>query len=207
MEDPIFDAVGGISYLGIFLLLIGINASPILMPPSWIVLASFHLIDPTLDIILLAAVGATGATMGRLALRYVSRHFRRFVSAEQRENLDAIGAYLNGKRYGYLLASFLFGATPLPSNMLFIAYGLMHARSAGIYAGFWAGRLISYAVMIHVGNVVLRPFVGIFEDRLVGILLVDVAGIGVIMLFASINWALLITRRRLRFVRPRMWRM
>ena len=204
--DPLFDAVGGLSYAGIFLLLVGVNASPVLMPPSWVILASFHLLDPTLDVILLAAVGATGATAGRFVLKRVSIRFRRFVGPEQRENLDAVGRYLNGRRYGYVLASFLFGATPLPSNMLFIAYGLMHAKSAGIYAGFWAGRMISYVIMIHLGDIVLRPFVGIFEDRLVGILVVDGIGLGVVAIFAFIDWTLLITKKRLRFTRPRIWR-
>lgn len=204
--DPLFDAVGGLSYAGIFLLLVGVNASPVLMPPSWVILASFHLLDPTLDVILLAAVGATGATAGRFLLKRVSIRFRRFVGPEQRENLDTVGRYLNGKRYGYVLASFLFGATPLPSNMLFIAYGLMHAKSAGIYAGFWAGRMISYVIMIHLGDIVLRPFVGIFEDRLVGILVVDGIGLCVVAVFAFIDWTLLITKKRLRFTRPRIWR-
>lgn len=207
MEDPLFDTVINLSYVGIFLLLVGINASPILMPPSWIVLSSFHLIDPTLDIILLAAVGATGATIGRFILKYVSKYFRRFVSNERCENLDVIGTYLNNKKYGYLIASFLFGATPLPSNMLFIAYGLMGAKSLGIYVGFWIGRLLSYVIMINLGDLVLRPLLEIFEERLVGILLIDVAGIGIIVLFASINWTVLITQRRLKFVRPKIWRL
>ena len=206
MEDPLFETAGDLSYLGIFLLLVGVNASPILMPPSWIILASFHLMDPTLGIITLAAVGATGATMGRFILKRISVHFRRFVGDEQRGNLDAIGRYLDNKKYGYVIASFLFGATPLPSNMLFIAYGLMRAKSLGIYAGFWAGRMVSYVIMIHVGDLVLRPLVGIFEDRLVGILVIDAAGIGMIILFASIDWACLLTQKRLRFVRPRIWR-
>jgi len=207
MADSLLETVSDLSYGGIFLLLVGINASPILMPPSWIVLASFHLLDPSLDVILLAVVGATGATIGRLILKRISRRFRRFVGGEQRENLDVIGKYLNGKRYGYLLASFLFGATPLPSNMLFIAYGLMHAKSAGIYAGFWLGRMISYTIMIHVSQIVLKPLLHIFEDRLVGMLLIDGIGICTIVLFASINWTLLITQRRLRFIRPRIWRL
>ena len=58
-----FELFGEFSYFGIFLVLIGINASPILMPPSWIVLTSFYLLDPTLNIVLLAVVGATGATI------------------------------------------------------------------------------------------------------------------------------------------------
>ncbi|NIM25304.1 MAG: hypothetical protein GTN97_00920 [Nitrosopumilaceae archaeon] len=202
----IFEIFGELSYFGIFLVLIGVNASPILMPPSWIVLTSFYLLDPTLNIVILSMVGATGATIGRFVLKKISGLFRRFVGEEQKSNLDIIGDYLNRKKFGYLIASFLFGATPLPSNMLFIAYGLMRAKSIGIYLGFWTGRVLSYMIMIYFGNAVLKPFIEIFEDRLVGILLVDVVGIGVIIFFASINWALLITKRKLKFVKPKLWR-
>ena len=202
----IFEIFGELSYFGIFLVLIGVNASPILMPPSWIVLTSFYLLDPNLNIILLSMVGATGATIGRFALKKISGLFRKFVGEEQKSNLDIIGDYLNRKKFGYLIASFLFGATPLPSNMLFITYGLMRAKSLGIYIGFWFGRVLSYIVMIYFGNAVLKPFLEIFEDRLTGILFVDVVGIGVIVFFASINWSLLITQRKIKFVKPKLWR-
>ena len=202
----IFEIFSEWSYFGIFLVLIGINAAPILMPPSWIVLTSFYLLDPNLNIILLAMVGATAATIGRFILKKISSLFRKFVGNEQKSNLDIIGNYLNQKKYGYMIASFLFGATPLPSNMLFITYGLMRAKNIGIYIGFWFGRVLSYVVMIYFGNAVLKPFLEIFEDRLTGILLVDGVGVGVIVLFASINWSLLITQRKLKFVKPRLWR-
>ena len=202
----IFEIFGEFSYFGIFLVLIGVNASPILMPPSWIILTSFYLLDPTLNIVILAMVGATGATIGRFVLKQISVLFRRFVAEEQKSNLDVIGDYLNNKKYGYVIASFLFGATPLPSNMLFIAYGLMRAKSLGIYVGFWFGRTLSYIIMIYSGNAVLTPFLEMFEDRLTGILLIDGAGIGLIVLFASVNWTLLITQRKLKFVKPKIWR-
>ena len=202
----VFEFFSEFSYFGIFLVLIGINASPILMPPSWIVLTSFYLLDPSLNIILLSMVGATGSTIGRIVLKKISGLFRRFVGEEQKSNLDIIGDYLNKKKFGYVIASFLFGATPLPSNMLFIAYGLMRAKSLGIYIGFWFGRVLSYIVMIYFGDAVLKPFLEIFEDRLTGILLVDVVGIGVIIFFASINWSLLITKRKIKFVKPKLWR-
>ena len=202
----IFEIFAEWSYFGIFLVLIGVNAAPILMPPSWIILTSFYLLDPNLNIVLLAMVGATAATIGRFILKKISSLFRKFVGNEQKSNLDIIGNYLNKKKYGYVIASFLFGATPLPSNMLFIAYGLMRAKSIGIYIGFWFGRVASYIVMIYFGNAVLKPFLEIFEDRLTGILLVDGVGVGVIILFASINWSLLITQRKLKFVKPKLWR-
>ena len=206
MVLDIFELFGEFSYFGIFLILIGVNASPILMPPSWIVLTSFYLLDPTLNIVLLAVVGATGATIGRFFLKRISGLFRKFVGEEQKTNLDIIGSYLNKKKHGYLIASFLFGATPLPSNILFITYGLMRAKSTGIYIGFWFGRTISYILMIYFGNAVLTPFLEMFEDSLTGILLIDGIGIGLIILFACINWTVLLTQRKIKFVKPKIWR-
>ena len=206
MVLDIFELFSEFSYFGIFLILIGVNASPILMPPSWIVLTSFYLLDPTLNIVILAVVGATGATIGRFFLKRISGLFRKFVGEEQKSNLDMIGSYLNKKKHGYLIASFLFGATPLPSNILFITYGLMRAKSVGIYVGFWFGRSISYIIMIYFGNTVLTPFLEMFEDRLTGILLIDGVGIVLIILFACVNWTVLLTQRKIKFVKPKIWR-
>ena len=202
----IFDTIVEYSYFGIFLLLIGINAAPILMPPTWIVLSSFFALDSSLDPLLLALVGATGATIGRLILKNLSGFFRRFVGKEQKSNLDAIGNFLNRKKFGYVLTSFLFAATPLPSNMLFVAYGMMRAKSIGLYFGFWAGRLLSYYIMITISSVVLTPFLELFEDKIIGILVADIVGIGVVVIFTCINWQILLLERKLQFVRPKLWK-
>ena len=202
----IFETIIEYSYFGIFLLLIGINAAPILMPPTWIVLSSFFALDSSLDPLLLALVGATGATIGRLFLKCISGFFRRFVGKEQESNLDTIGNFLNKKKFGYTLTSFLFAATPLPSNMLFVAYGMMRAKSIGLYIGFWCGRLVSYYIMITISHAVLTPFLQLFEDRLIGIIAADIVGIGSVVFFTCINWQALLLERKLRFVRPRLWR-
>ena len=202
----IFDTIVEYSYFGIFLLLIGINAAPILMPPTWIVLSSFFALDSSLDPLLLALVGATGATIGRLILKNLSSFFRRFVGKEQKSNLDAIGNFLNRKKFGYVLTSFLFAATPLPSNMLFVAYGMMRAKSIGLYFGFWVGRLLSYYIMITISSVVLTPFLELFEDKIIGILVADIVGIGVVVIFTCINWQALLLERKLQFVRPKLWK-
>ena len=202
----IFDNIVEYSYFGIFLLLIGINAAPILMPPTWIVLSSFFALDSSLDPLLLALVGATGATIGRLILKNLSGFFRRFVGKEQKSNLDVIGNFLNSKKFGYVLTSFLFAATPLPSNMLFVAYGMMRAKSIGLYFGFWVGRLLSYYIMITISSVVLTPFLELFEDKIIGILVADIVGICVVVMFTCINWQILLLERKLQFVRPKLWK-
>ena len=203
----IFETIIEYSYIGIFFLLIAVNAAPILMPPTWIILSSFFALDASLDPFLLAIVGATGATIGRFFLKYISGFFRRFVGKEQESNLDAIGNFLNKKKFGYTLTSFLFAATPLPSNMLFVAYGMMRAKSIGLYIGFWCGRLLSYYIMITISEAVLSPLLQLFEDRITGIIVADIIGIGAVIFFTCINWQVLLFQRKLRFVRPRLWRL
>jgi hypothetical protein len=136
----------------------------------------------------------------------MSGFFRRFVGKQQKSNLDVIGNFLNRKKFGYTLTSFLFAATPLPSNMLFVAYGMMRAKSIGLYIGFWFGRLLSYYVMITISATVLVPFLQLFEDRMIGIIVADVVGIGSVIFFTCIDWQTLLLQRKLKFVRPKLWR-
>jgi len=202
----ILETISDYSYFGIFFLLVGVGTAPLLMPPSWMVLASFLALDPSLDLIVLALVGATGATIGRFFLKRISHLFRRFVRKEQKSNLDIIGNFLNRRRFGYVLTSFLFAATPLPDSMLFVAYGLMRIKSIGIYIGFWFGRVLSYYIMLSISDVVLVPFLQLFEDRYTGIIIADGIGIGSLVLFASIDWGMLITQKKFKFVKPKIWR-
>ena len=151
-------------------------------------------------------IGATGATIGRFFLKHVSGAFRRFVGKEQKSNLDAIGKFLSLRKFGYTLTSFLFAATPLPSNMLFVTYGLLNAKSFGLYIGFWIGRVISYYIMITISTIVLTPFIELFEERYIGILIADVLGIGSVIFFTCIDWNILLTQRRFKLHRPRLWK-
>ena len=201
-----FESVAEYSYAGIFLLLIGVNAAPLLMPPTWIILSSFFVLDQSFDPLVLSLVGATGATIGRFLLKIISGYFRKVVGNQQKSNLDTIGDFLNHKKFGYVLSSFLFAATPLPSNMLFIAYGLMRAKSIGLYLGFWLGRVLSYYVMITISKIVLTPFIELFENRYIGILIADILGIAVVIFFTCIDWNLLLISRKFKLIKPRLWK-
>lgn len=65
----IFEIFAELSYFGVFLVLIAVNSPPILMPPTWIILSSFYALDPSLNLVVLSIVGATGATIGRFILK------------------------------------------------------------------------------------------------------------------------------------------
>ena len=205
--EEIFGIFSKLSYLGIFFLLIAMNASPILMPPTWIVLSSFYTIDPSFNVLTLSTVGATGALIGRIILMYISRFFRRFMGTERKSNLDLLADFIKKKKYGYFSASFIFAITPLPSNLLFMAYGIMRVKNIALFAGFWSGRAIAYYVMISISTVTLKPFLELFDDSLVGILITDTSSIAMIVIFACINWNKLITEKKLEFVKPKFWRL
>jgi len=91
--------------------------------------------------------------------------------------------------------------------MLFVAYGLMRAKSIGLYIGFWTGRVIAYYIMISISQVVLVPFMQLFEDRYIGILIADGIGIGVVIFFTFIDWRALLTKRKFKLIRPRIWKL
>ncbi|AJZ75606.1 hypothetical protein [Candidatus Nitrosotenuis cloacae] len=205
--EEIFAVFYQLWYFGIFVLMFILNLAPILMPPTWIVLVSFRALDPTLNPLALALIGASAATLGRFVLLKASSYFTKFLSEERKSSLDKIQNFLQSKKLGYFGTSFVFAATPLPDNILFITYGLMRAKNLQIYCGYWLGRFVAYLVMLSVSDVVLTPFLTMFEERYVGVLVVDVASIGMMILFASINWNVLISEKKIRFVKPRFWKL
>lgn len=201
----IFEIFGGFSYLGPLIVLFLMNLSPILMPPNWLVLSSFYALDDSMNLIVLVVVGATASTAGRFVLKQLVSKFKNS-SNNNVSNLTVIGNYLNKKKYGYVISSFVFAVTPLPDNILFVAYGLIKAKSIGMYIGFWIGKFFAFYVMLTISPVILVPFTRIFEDRLVGILLADGLGIVGIVVFAAIDWNLLLNEKKFRLVKPRLWR-
>jgi len=201
----IFEIFGTFSYLGPLIVLFLMNLSPILMPPNWLILSSFYALDDSMNIAVLAVVGATASTSGRFVLKQLVSKFKNY-SHDNKSNLTVIGDYLNKKKYGYVISSFVFAVTPLPDNILFVAYGLIKAKSVGMYIGFWFGKLLAFYVMLTISPTVLIPFTKLFEDRLVGILLADGLGIVAIIVFAAIDWNILLNEKKLRLVKPRLWR-
>jgi len=201
----IFEIFDGFSYLGPLIVLFLVNISPILMPPNWLILSSFYALDDSMNMVVLAVVGATASTAGRFVLKQLVSKFKN-QSNNNTSNLTVIGDYLNKKKYGYVISSFVFAVTPLPDNILFVAYGLIKAKSIGMYVGFWFGKLLAFYVMLTISPAILIPFTRIFEDRLVGILLADGLGIVAIIIFAAIDWDILLNKKKLRLVKPRLWR-
>jgi len=136
--------------LMIFLGILALNIIPVFAPPTWIALSVIGLSNPSVNGFVLAFIGATAATLGRVVLAKLSRVIVRakLLSADARENVDAIRQAIERRpilSFG-AIAFYAFG--PLPSNYLFIAYGLTTLRLTLAAIPFFFGRLVSYSFWI-----------------------------------------------------------
>src|SRR5690348_7584623 len=94
-----------------------------------------------------AVVGALAATLGRLTLAKLSRLVirQKFMTEDARQNVDWIRTNLQGRTKFTFGLFLLYAFSPLPSNYLFIAYGLTAMDLKLIAIPFFLGRSVSYS--------------------------------------------------------------
>ena len=136
--------------LVLFFVVFALNVIPAFAPPTWMTLSFIGLAIPSVHVISLALVGATAATLGRVVLAKLSRTIirQKLLSEQVCLNLDAIKRGIESKR---ALASTMFVAfalSPLPSNYLFIAYGMTVLPIVFLALPFFVGRVLSYSFWV-----------------------------------------------------------
>jgi hypothetical protein len=167
------------------------------------VVAAAYMINPSLDPVILSILGASAAIGGRLILFQFSSFGRKLISETRKSSLDGLKRRLEKTRYGYFLGTMIFALTPLPSNMLFISYGIMKARSIGIIIGFWIGRFIVYLIMINISKYFFRSFSDLFKNDIIFTILVDAVGIAMTLLVIFVNWDTLLSQHKLVLIKPK----
>jgi membrane protein YqaA with SNARE-associated domain len=131
----------------LFIVVFVLNLLPAFAPPTWTAMSFIGLAIPNIDVALLAFVAATAATCGRVLLARLSRAIvrKRLLSEQTRRNVDAIKAGIESRR-AMTVGTFLgYSLSPLPSNYLFIAYGLTSLPILLLALPFFVGRFVSYA--------------------------------------------------------------
>lgn len=190
----------------LFVTVFVLNLIPAFAPPTWMVFSFIGFRYPLLNVTLLAIVGALAATAGRLLLAKFSRLIirQRFLSAASKENIDAIRSGLEGKKK-LTFGVFLFYAfSPLPSNYLFVAYGLTNMELKLIAAPFFLGRSVSYAFWGHSSAAASR-WLGMESSDLLSYLSVYFVAtqcllLYLIYLFTRVDWRSLFMERKLRLL-------
>jgi hypothetical protein len=189
----------------LFILVFILNVIPAFAPPTWMTLSFVGFSTPDMPVSVLALTGATAATLGRVVLAKLSRAILRgrFLSEPTRENIAAIKVSLEKRRvltFGMFLA---YAFSPLPSNYLFIAYGLTTLRLAFIVVPFFIGRVASYSFWVTTASIVGQrmemdstesaSYVGLY------FILSQLLLVPAIYIFTRIDWRAALEERRLRW--------
>jgi membrane protein YqaA with SNARE-associated domain len=191
------------TYPFVFLIIFVLSIIPILTPPTWIVAVSAYSFNDQLNPILLSVTGATAAVTGRLILLQLSTIGRKAINDHRKSSLEKLRKYLEKTRYGYLIGTLLFALLPLPSNMLFISYGLINAKSISIIVGFWLGRFLVYIIMIYVSSYFFNSFREMLNSDIQTLILMNIVGILMTLFMLLIDWNILFSEHKLSFIKPK----
>jgi hypothetical protein len=190
----------------LFAIVFLLNLIPAFAPPTWMVFSYLGFSSASKNVVWLALVGAGAATLGRITLAKLSRSVirQKFLSEATKQNIDAIRERLEGKRK-LTFGVFLFYAfSPLPSNYLFIAYGLTAMELKIIALPFFLGRSVSYAFWGLTSSAVAQhvSMDSKWAASYFGVWFVtsQILLLYAIYLFTRIDWRLLFAERKLRLI-------
>jgi membrane protein DedA with SNARE-associated domain len=189
-------------FVGVFFL----NLIPAFAPPTWMVFSFIGFRNATSNVALLAVVGALAATLGRITLAKLARVIirKKFLSDETKQNIDAVRRGLEGRRKLTFSVFLFYAFTPLPSNYLFLAYGLttMDLRLIGV--PFFLGRSISYGFWGLTSSAVSRRIAMESTQALSYLSGYFIASqillLYLIYLFTKIDWRALFAEKKLRWM-------
>jgi membrane protein YqaA with SNARE-associated domain len=193
-------------FVAVFLL----NIIPIFAPPTWIVLSAISLGVPDALPHGLALVAATAATCGRVVLAKMSRGILRgkLLGEDARRNVDEIRKGIEAHRLASAGAMILYAFSPLPSNHLFIAYGLTNLPVLFAAVPFFLGRLVSYSFWIFSAAAAGRKFDIDLAESSFGFglyfIVTQLLLIPTIYFLVKIDWNALINDRRFALRRSRL---
>ncbi|HEX7142719.1 MAG TPA: hypothetical protein VF222_09605 [Nitrososphaeraceae archaeon] len=191
------------TYPFVFFIIFVLSVIPILTPPTWIVVVSAYSLNDQLNPLLLSIIGATAAIAGRLLLLQLSTFGRKTINDQRKSSLEKLRKYLEKTRYGYFIGTLLFALLPLPSNMLFISYGLINAKSISIIVGFWLGRFLVYIMMIYVSYYFFNSFKEMLNSDIQTLILMNIVGILMTLFMLLIDWNILLSEHKLSFIKPK----
>ena len=190
----------------LFLAILALNVIPVFAPPTWMALSYFGFSHPDARPWLVALVAAGGATCGRLVLAHFAKRIVRihWLRAEMRHSLGAIAEVIERRRATSAAAFLLFALSPLPSNFLFLAYGMTGARLRLLALPFFIGRLVSYTVAVEGGSLAAQRFetevTGAGAWALAYFFSAQLALLALLYGFTRVDWHRTLAEKRLRWL-------
>lgn len=167
-----------------------INLVPAFMPSTWMVMAFFY-IEFDLPLLALTVGSAFASAAGRLVLAKASTAFTRRFARREQSDLRELGGFLDEHRRYVGPAVFAYALTPLPTNNLFIAAGMVEVDLAGVLAGFVAARVLANTFWVWTTDRVFNSLGDLFTSALTGPagITLQVLGLASVVLLFKVPWA------------------
>ena len=197
-----------LSALVLFAIIFVLNLIPAFAPPTWMVLSVIGLNHPHSSPLLIALIGATAATLGRLSLAKLSCLIvrQRFLNDRTRQNIDVVKARLEHQRMLTFSVFLFYAFSPLPSNSLFIAYGLTSLDLRLVAIPFFIGRFLTYTFWIVTASEVAHHV--ILESAAAGAYMTvyfigtQLLLLSIVYIFTKLDWRALLTEKTFRWMKP-----
>lgn len=167
-----------------------VNLVPAFMPPTWSVLTIFK-ITAGLPLLPLTLGGVAMAALGRVALALLSRRYGEKLPRTDRENAEALGAFVNTHERWREVIVFGYCLAPLPSNPLFIAAGVGDVPLLPVTLAYFCARAIVDTLYVWSVERVSKSAGGLFLDQLTSwkSLAVQVVSVILLALVFRLPWA------------------
>jgi len=184
-----------------------VNVIPAFAPPTWMILSLVGLNYPEANVPVLAIVGASAATLGRVTLSKLSRAIIRgkLLSEGMRRNVDVIKDQLEHRRLAAVSSFFVYALSPFPSNYLFIAYGLTALNLWLVTIPFFVGRFLSYNFLVfsaatahhhlELESSEAESYFGVY------FVATQIFLLAAVYAFAKIDWRAMFNERKLRWMK------
>ena len=183
-----------------------LNVIPAFAPPTWMVFSFIGFNYPSHNLLLLVVAGAFAATLGRVTLAKMARVIirQRFMSQGSRDNIDAIRERLENRRALTFSVFLGYAFTPLPSNYLFIAYGLTPMELKLIALPFFLGRSVSYSFWGFTSATVSRQISLRSSEALsymtAYFVISQILLLFIVYAFTKVDWRVLLSERKFRWL-------
>jgi len=194
-------------FIVVFAAVYVLNIIPAFAPPTWMLLSLIGFNHPQLNLLALALSASVAATLGRITLAGLSHSIvrNRFLNDRTKENIDVLKDGLERRKHQALSVLMFYFFTPLPSNYLFLAYGLTTLPIKLIAVPFFIGRIVSYAAWAYLGQEAYHSLdinAGLVGNYLGTYFIVTQIGfLLLIYLLVRIDWRAVLMERKFRWMK------
>jgi hypothetical protein len=167
-----------------------INVLPAFMPPTWSVLALFH-ISYHLPLLPLTIGGAAVSAGGRVVLARLSRRLGSRLPVKDRQNATTLASFVQAHPQWRDVLMFAYCLGPFPSNTLFIAAGIGRLPLRRVTVIFFISRSLGDTLWVWATAGVSRNLGDIFSDALTSprSIAAQIASVALIVVVCRLPWA------------------